>query len=134
MDEAEMNRLKEIAIRLRSEIEYHNYRYHVLDEPKIDDAEFDRLIRQLEELEDKYPWLYDPDSPTQRVGSKPLSAFITLEHKIPMLGLDNAFNRKEIGKFDQRVRRLAALDSVEYFCELKIDGLAVSCITKGVYW
>jgi len=133
MDEAEMSRLKEIAGKLRSEIEYHNYRYHLLDQPEISDADFDRLMSKLKDLENEHSELYDPDSPTQRIGSRPLVAFATVEHKIPMLGLDNAFSEKEISEFNQRVRKLVAVDVIEYFCEPKIDGLAISLqYEKGV--
>jgi len=111
---------------LRREIEQHNYRYHVLDQPEVSDAEFDELLRQLQQLEDKYPQLQDPDSPTRRVGGEPLAAFETLEHKVPMLGLDNAFSEEDLVDFADRVKRLSGLKQVDYFCELKIDGLAVS--------
>ncbi len=111
---------------LRREIEQHNYRYHVLDQPEVSDAEFDELLRELQQLEDKYPQLQDPDSPTRRVGGEPLAAFETLEHKVPMLGLDNAFSEEDLVDFADRVKRLSGLKQVDYFCELKIDGLAVS--------
>ena len=111
---------------LRREIERHNYRYHVLDQPEISDAEFDELLRQLQQLENKYPQLQDSDSPTRRIGGEPLAAFETLEHKVPMLGLDNAFSEEDLVDFADRVKRLSGLEKVDYFCELKIDGLAVS--------
>lgn len=126
MEENELKQLKNKVNRLRTAIEEHNYRYHVLDQPAISDATFDQLMRDLEELEKKYPGLKDPDSPTHRIGSKPLTAFTTIEHKIPMLGLDNAFSKEEIVEFDQRVRKLLQVDQFDYYCELKIDGLAVS--------
>lgn len=111
---------------LRREIEEHNYRYHVLDQPLIDDRTFDQLMRELQKLEQKYPELQDPDSPTMRVGGEPLPAFEPLEHKVPMLGLDNVFNEQELRDFDSRMVRMTGLDRVEYLCELKMDGLAVS--------
>ncbi len=111
---------------LRREIEEHNYRYHVLDDPVISDSEFDALMRELIELERQYPELQSEDSPTRRVGGAPLPGFATLTHKIPMLGLDNAFALEELREFDRRLRRLAGLSSIDYFCELKVDGLAVS--------
>lgn len=114
------------AEELRRKIEEHNYRYHLLDEPSISDDEFDRLMSELLELERCYPDLRTPDSPSRRVGGQPLPAFATVTHQIPMLGLDNAFNETELKEFDSRVRRAAALPSVDYLCELKIDGLAVS--------
>ena len=131
MGETELERLKIKVKELRSAIENHNYRYYVLDGPEISDAEFDQLLRELQDLEKNYPELQDLDSPTRRVGSKPLTAFTTVEHKIPMLGLDNAFNEKEIFEFDQRTRRLLQADVIEYYCELKIDGLAVSLQYEG---
>lgn len=111
---------------LRNLIDFHNHRYHVLDSPAIDDQSFDLLLRELEELEDRYPELQDPESPTRRVGSKPLAAFATVELKTPMLGLDNAFNQDEITAFHNRVCKLVEEEKFDYFCELKIDGLAVS--------
>ena len=111
---------------LRRKIDRHNYRYHVLDQPEISDAEFDDLLRELQQLEEKYPQLQDPDSPTRRIGGEPLTAFETLEHKVPMLGLDNAFSEEDLVDFATRVKRLSGLEQVDYFCELKIDGLAVS--------
>jgi len=126
MAENEFNQVQKKLYRLYSEIEHHNYRYHVLDDPEISDADFDQLMRELEELEKNYPDLQDLSSPTRRVGSKPLSAFTTVEHKIPMLGLDNAFSAEELFEFDRRICRLLQVEVIEYFCELKIDGLAVS--------
>ncbi len=111
---------------LRREIDKHNYQYHVLDQPMIGDQHFDRLMRELQQLEETYPELRDPDSPTRRVGGEPLTSFASLEHKVPMLGLDNAFSKEDLADFDGRVRKISGLDAVEYFCELKIDGLAVS--------
>lgn len=133
MAENELNQLQKRIDKLRNKIEHHNYRYHVLDHPEISDTEFDLLMRELEELEKTYPELRDLGSPTRRVGSKPLTAFTTVEHKIPMLGLDNAFSDQEIVEFDRRLCRLLRVDVIEYFCELKIDGLAVSLqYEKGI--
>ncbi len=126
MAENDLNQLQIRVDRLRHEIEHHNYRYHVIDNPEISDSKFDQLMRELEELEEAHPELRDLGSPTRRVGSQPLTAFTTVEHKIPMLGLDNAFSEAEIVEFDQRICRLLQVDAIEYFCELKIDGLAVS--------
>ncbi|MFU8794056.1 MAG: NAD-dependent DNA ligase LigA, partial [Dethiobacteria bacterium] len=111
---------------LRREIDEHNYRYHVLDQPEIDDYAFDMLMRDLINLEETYPELRSPDSPSLRVGGEPLKAFSTLEHRVPMLGLDNAFSEEEIKDFDARVRKLSGLEIIDYFCEMKFDGLAVS--------
>ena len=89
---------------LRKEINYHNYRYYVLDDPEITDAEFDRLMRELETLEGKYPELVTSDSPTQRVGAKPLKQFAEVRHEVPMLSLANAFSDGEVDDFDRRGR------------------------------
>jgi len=134
MDNSGLEKARQKVLTLRRKIEEHNYNYHVLDRPLIDDHKFDQLMRELQELEDSYPELQDPDSPTRRVGAEPLSAFEALDHKVPMLGLDNAFNKEELADFDARVRRLTGLDMVEYLCELKIDGLAVSLqYEEGVF-
>ncbi|MCP4043391.1 MAG: NAD-dependent DNA ligase LigA, partial [Gammaproteobacteria bacterium] len=90
--------------KLREGINYHNYRYYVLDDPEIPDAEYDRLLRELEELEASYPELVAPDSPTQRGGAEPLTTFGEVVHEVPMLSLGNAFNGEEVGEFDRRVR------------------------------
>ncbi|CUU06471.1 DNA ligase (NAD+) [Armatimonadetes bacterium GBS] len=114
---------------LRRLIEYHNYRYYVLDQPEISDEEYDRLFRELVELEAQFPDLITPDSPTQRVGAPPLEAFPEHTHREVMLSLDNAFSDEELMAFDQRVKRFLDLPpdtAIEYTCELKIDGLAVS--------
>jgi DNA ligase (NAD+) len=126
MGEPAPEKIKQKVLELRRDIDLHNYQYHVLDQPFIDDQQFDLLMMELKQLEEAYPELEDPESPTRRIGGKPLSAFTPLEHRIPMLGLDNAFSKADLVDFDQRVRKLSGLDSVEYFCELKIDGLAVS--------
>jgi DNA ligase (NAD+) len=117
------------ATALRDQINYHNHRYHVLDDPAITDAEYDRLMAELIALETEYPELVTPDSPSQRVGAAPLDAFDSHEHRLPMLSLGNAFSTDELREFDARIRRFLKLDAVEqieYVCELKIDGLAVS--------
>jgi DNA ligase (NAD+) len=114
---------------LRRLVEYHNYRYYVLDQPEISDEEYDALFRELQQLEAQFPDLITPDSPTQRVGAPPLSAFPEHTHREAMLSLDNAFSEEELVAFDQRVKRfldLPADTAIEYTCELKIDGLAVS--------
>ncbi|MHB9025872.1 MAG: NAD-dependent DNA ligase LigA [Armatimonadota bacterium] len=114
---------------LRQEIERHNYLYYVLDQPQISDQEFDALLRELMDLEIEHPELITPDSPTQRVGAAPATAFRTVRHRVPMLSLDNAFSHEEFLEFDARVKRglsLPADADIEYVCELKIDGLAVS--------
>jgi len=111
---------------LRREIDDHNYRYYVLDDPEIPDAEYDRLMRELQALEAKHPELVTPDSPTQRVGAKPLSAFAEVRHAVPMLSLDNAFSDAELDDFDRRVRERLGVSRVDYSAEPKFDGLAIS--------
>ncbi len=126
MSQEEINKARKRVEVLRREINRHNYNYHVLDQPEISDAEFDEMLQELQQLEEQYPRLQDPDSPTRRVGGEPLRAFETLEHKVPMLGLDNAFSEEDLDSFADRVKRLSGLEEIGYFCELKIDGLAVS--------
>ena len=115
------------AIELRKLIDHHNYLYHALDSPEISDAEFDRLMRELRTLETESPDLITPDSPTQRVGSAPVSSLAEVVHTTPMLSLDNAFTEEDVIAFDRRVReRLEGVESVEYAAEPKLDGLAMS--------
>lgn len=121
----------ERAQQLRAEIEQHNYRYYVLDNPTIPDAEFDRLFRELEALEKTYPELLSPDSPTQRVGSTPASAFSQVTHRVPMLSLNNAFENDEVAAFDRRVREGLGIEVVEYAVEPKFDGLAISLVYEN---
>lgn len=114
---------------LRQQILDHNYRYYVLDEPAVPDAEYDRLLRELQTLESRYPELVTADSPTQRVGAAPASGFDEVSHERPMLSLDNAMTPEEFVAFDLRVReRLKTAEAVEYVCEPKLDGLAVSLL------
>ena len=118
---------RERAAKLRDAIEHHNYRYYALDDPEVSDADYDRLMRELQALEERYPELVDSRSPTQRVGSAPVAAFGEVEHRVPMLSLDNAFSEEEVRDFDRRVReRLPGLNPVQYTAEPKLDGLAVS--------
>jgi len=114
------------ARELRALIEDANHRYYVLDDPAIDDAEYDRLFRELQQLEARYPALAVPDSPTQRVGGPPLGAFASVRHRVPMLSINNAFADEEVEAFDRRVREALGVEDVEYNCEPKFDGLAVS--------
>ncbi|WP_408033228.1 NAD-dependent DNA ligase LigA [Thermotoga caldifontis] len=111
---------------LREEIEYHNYRYYVLAQPVITDEEYDKLMRELIELERQYPELVTPDSPTQRIGEKVLDEFRSVPHTEPMLSLDNTYSEEEIREFDERVKRLLDRKEVVYVAELKIDGVSVS--------
>jgi len=122
-------------VQLRAELDGHNYRYYVLDEPSIPDAEYDRLFRELQALEAEHPQLVTPESPTQRVGAEALSAFGEVRHEVPMLSLGNAFEEEDLRAFDRSVQGglglqggdlFAAGAEVEYSCEPKLDGLAVS--------
>ncbi|HHX01680.1 MAG TPA: NAD-dependent DNA ligase LigA [Firmicutes bacterium] len=112
-------------VELREQLHYHNYRYYVLDDPVIEDSEYDQLMLELIKLEAEYPETVTPDSPTQRVGHAVVGRFAQVEHRIPLLSLGNAFNKRELEEFDERVRRWAGQE-VDYVCELKYDGLAVS--------
>jgi DNA ligase (NAD+) len=112
--------------RLRREIEEHNHRYYALDRPTISDAEYDRMFRELQALEQAHPELASADSPTQRVGGAPLPEFASVTHEVPMLSLNNAFSETEAEAFDRRAREGLARDGVEYNCEPKFDGLAIS--------
>ncbi len=114
---------------LREQIDYHNYRYYVLDQPVISDAEFDRLFRELQDLEAAYPELVTPDSPTQRIGAAPLEKFETVPHRQPMLSLENAFTEAEAREFDQRLKRfLRTAEEFDYVVEPKVDGCAVELV------
>ncbi|MEO0097972.1 MAG: NAD-dependent DNA ligase LigA [candidate division WOR-3 bacterium] len=121
----------EIA-RLRKEINYHNYRYYVLNDPVISDYEYDMLLKKLEELERQFPDLITPDSPTQRVGGEPIKEFPTVTHEPPMLSLDNTYSYEELKEFDKRIKKVVS--DVEYIGELKVDGVAVSLKYKdGIF-
>ena len=121
--------IKKKVEKLREEIEYHNYRYYVLDQPEISDAQYDRLLRELEKIEEQYPELLSPNSPTQRVGAPPLEEFEIVRHSIPMLSLANAFEETEAKDFDKRVKKfLGSSADVEYVAEPKLDGLAVELV------
>jgi DNA ligase (NAD+) len=121
--------LKKRVEKLQEEIEYHNYRYYVLDQPEIPDAQYDRLMRELEKIEEEYPELRSPNSPTQRVGAPPLEEFEIVRHSIPMLSLANAFDESEARDFDKRVKKfLGSAADVEYVAEPKLDGLAVELV------
>ena len=127
--------LQQRLAELRREIEQHNYRYYILDEPQVPDAEYDRLLQQLRELEAAHPEWVTPDSPTQRVGTAPADEFAEVRHRVPMLSLDNAFSADDVLNFDRRVReRLGREGAVRYSAEPKLDGLAISVIfERGVF-
>ncbi len=114
------------AEELKSQIDHHNYRYYILDEPEISDAEYDRLMRELESIEADFPELVTPDSPTQRVGAPPAEGFAPVRHTTRMLSLTNAFDQEELGAFLARVEKELDGEQVELVCELKIDGTAVA--------
>jgi DNA ligase (NAD+) len=121
--------IKKKVEKLREEIEYHNYRYYILDQPEISDAQYDRLMRELEKLEQQHPELRTPNSPTQRVGASPLEEFEIVRHTTPMLSLANAFDEIEAKEFDKRVKKfLGTSADVEYVTEPKLDGLAVELV------
>lgn len=117
---------------LKEQIRHHNYRYHVLDDPEVPDAEYDRLMRQLQALEKEFPELVTSDSPSQRVGDSPISAFGTVQHQVPMLSLDNAFAPEELQEFHRRVTERLELEEeagkLVYAAEPKLDGAAVSLL------
>jgi DNA ligase (NAD+) len=114
---------------LRATLRHHEYQYHVLDAPEVPDAEYDRLMRELRELESAHPELITADSPTQRVGAAPLAAFDQVRHEVPMLSLDNVFDEESFLAFYKRVQdRLKSSDPLTFCCELKLDGLAVSLL------
>ncbi|UCE89251.1 MAG: NAD-dependent DNA ligase LigA [Pseudomonadota bacterium] len=119
------------AAELRKQIEHHNYLYYVLDSPEIPDAEYDRMLRELQHLEDEFPALVIPESPTQRVGAQPLKQFNEVRHELPMLSLGNAFNPDEVADFDRRARERLGEDEIEYAAEPKLDGLAISLLYEN---
>jgi len=120
--------VRERARELHTQLHEHNYRYYTQDDPLITDAEYDLLLRELQDLEAQYPQLAGPDSPTRRVGAPPLKAFGEVRHKLRMLSLDNAFSDDELVDFDRRVLEKLGVDRVEYAAEPKLDGLAVSLL------
>ncbi len=123
------NDAKKQIQRLRDEINYHNYQYYVENNPVISDYEYDMLLKKLEALETQHPDLITSDSPTQRIGGEPLKGFTTVEHKIPMLSLDNAYSHDELREFDERVKK--NITDVEYICEPKIDGVSIALIYEN---
>jgi DNA ligase (NAD+) len=131
---SDKGQVEERLMRLREEIEYHNYRYYVLDDPVISDVEFDRLMKELISLEDEHPELVTEDSPTQRVGAAPVTAFASVVHRSPMMSLANTYSIQELKAFDTRVRKALPGEPVEYVAELKIDGLAVSLTYEDGYF
>lgn len=117
--------------KLREEINSHNYSYYVLDNPEIPDSEYDRLLRELGDIEEQNPQLITSDSPTQRVGAKPLDSFSEVKHEVPMLSLGNAFSDQDMSDFDKRIREGVESENIEYAAEPKLDGLAISLLYEG---
>ena len=113
---------------LREKIRQHEYLYYVLDQPEISDTEFDKLMRQLKDLEAEHPELLTADSPTQRVGGKPREGFVKVRHSSPMLSLDNTYNEEELRDWERRVHELSGRKDVDYVCELKLDGMSLALI------
>lgn len=127
-----MATIEEQINHLRTQLRHHEYQYHVLDAPEVPDAEYDRLMRELRELETAHPTLITADSPTQRVGAAPLSAFEQVKHQVPMLSLDNVFDEESYLAFYKRVQdRLKTTQPLTFCCELKLDGLAVSLLYEN---
>jgi DNA ligase (NAD+) len=118
-------RADERIIFLRSELKQHNYNYYVLDKPTISDYDFDMLLEELIQLEQKHPELYDANSPSQRVGGELIKSFKTVPHKYRMLSLGNTYSSEELRDFDKRITKLVETD-IEYVCELKYDGVSIS--------
>ena len=121
--------------KLRTSIKYHEKKYYVDNDPQISDHEFDALVKELEKLEKQFPDLITPESPTQRVGEQPVAGFESIEHRTPMLSLDNCYTVEELGEFEERVKRIIPGEKIEYVTELKIDGLGISTIYRdGKYF
>jgi len=127
-----MDSIEQKLTELRTTLRHHEYLYHVMDAPEVPDAEYDRLMNELRALEADNPTLITPDSPTQRVGAAPLTAFTQIRHEVPMLSLDNVFDESSFLAFNKRVQdRLKSSDALTYCCELKLDGLAVSLLYEN---
>ena len=113
---------------LREKIRFHEYRYYVIDDPEISDAEFDRLMNELKKIEAEHPELVTLDSPTQRVGGKPREGFVKAAHSSPMLSLDNTYNEDDLKNWERRVHELSGRKDIEYVCELKLDGMSLALV------
>ena len=116
---------------LREKIRRHEHLYYVLDDPEISDADFDKLMQQLKDLESEHPLLVTPDSPTQRVGGKPREGFVKVPHSSPMLSLDNTYNEEELRDWERRVHELTGRSDVDYVCELKLDGMSLALVYEN---
>ena len=132
MPKADLHQLNVKAEQLREQIDHHNYRYHVLDDPEVSDAEYDAMMRELEALEREHPELRTPDSPTQRVGAAPSEKFGVVVHRRMMMSLSNAMNAEEMVEFDKRIKRFLKSDEdIEYVAEIKLDGLSVELVYEN---
>src|SRR5436190_1945038 len=118
--------------RLREQIRYHDERYYILSAPEISDYEYDQLMSRLLEIEKAHPELLTPDSPSQRVGGRPVTGFEPYRHKRRMLSIDNTYSEEELREWDERCKKLAGGRSYDFVAELKIDGLSISVIYNGV--
>jgi DNA ligase (NAD+) len=116
---------------LREKIRHHEHLYYVLDNPELSDAEFDKLMQQLKNLESEHPSLVTPDSPTERVGGKPREGFVKVPHSSPMLSLDNTYNEEELRGWERRVHELTGRSDVDYVCELKLDGMSLALVYEN---
>ena len=127
----DLEKIKKRIEELREKIEYHNYRYYVLDDPEISDAEYDRLFNELKELEEKYPEFITPYSPTQKIGGKPLEEFARRQHSVPMYSLDNVFSKGEFEEYFSKLRRLLPGEDISFWVDPKLDGLALEIIYEN---
>ena len=116
--------------KLRQDIQYHEKKYYVDNDPQISDFEFDLLVKELEKLEQEFPDLITPESPTQRVGEQPIEGFASVEHSIPMLSLDNCYNAQELEEFEGRIKKIIPSEKINYVAELKIDGLGIVLVYR----
>src|ERR1700741_4112286 len=116
---------------LRDKLRHHEYLYYVLDQPEISDAEFDKLMQQLKDLEAEHPDLITADSATPRVGGKPREAFVKVAHSSPMLSLDNTYSEEELRAWERRVHELSGRKDVDYVCELKLDGMSLALVYEN---
>ena len=122
---------KALAEKLRRKVLYHEKKYYVDNDPQISDGEFDKLVRELKKIEARFPELVTPESPTQRVGEKPVEGFASVTHRTPMLSIDNVYDEAELREFEVRIRKLLPGEKVEYVAELKIDGLGISILYRN---
>ena len=115
-------------MQLRSLLRFHEYQYYVLNNPLVSDYEYDQLYKLLEQVEKEFPEIITPDSPTQRVGSSLNQSFVTVQHLVPMLSLDNSYNAEDLYEFDRKARELSGTQEIEYCIEPKFDGASISLI------